>query len=767
MIHRRRLVGSMLIVASAMAPGVLTLVAPGSADGAGDDESRLVLVGQTFAVPAGGQLRLDYELRGRLATATATTTTTTTTTTTLAPGPVEGLPDPGEALPSEAPAATVGPDAPAPADAVQVDEPPLPRYEVIVTSYEPVTLRSRVMPALAGATGAAVDSARFDLFDVIEVDADGVSHLTLDVVTATEGEVAAELELPIAGLYPIATEIRRNDTRLARHVTFIERLPRPGERPARNALFNLAVVATLEDPGPEPSELELVAARSRLREMAQLGEDLSGPLTVAIPPVIARSLDAEPELAVRLRDAFVGTEVIALPETQLDPSSAVAAGEAEAFTRELREGEDLLAEAFPRAAVRRSTWIANDPISERAASMLRDLGVQLVVTPLEEYLELDGALPPEFTDTTKLYPAVLPDAARLNVATLDPVNALLDPEMSDGRSATESAVAVFAQLVATRRQLPDSARLAVLSTDRLGIPDADVLVRLEQFVDEHPWFQIETLSFAASATDPMLVNGAAREITFPETAGPDISARSTNIATTRLFAATVASLLPADDPRPAAWNAELDVMLSTALPEPEVSARLDELTRQVNAVPGAIVLPEPFGFTLTGDSSEITLRLGNTGDTTLTVLIRSTATKLSFPGGDTTAQLVPGITVVEIPVLVRSNGTFPVTIDLLTPAGELAIADPLVLTARVNALTGLGQVLTGGALLVLATWWFSHFRARRRRQLHVAIDGIRDTHPSNSGQPAPATSGNGSTPGRPHPPEPSEVAGRSGRVVDP
>jgi hypothetical protein len=545
-------------------------------------------------------------------------------------------------------------------------------------------------------------------------------------------------------------------------------MPARGARPVRNAPFNLAVVATIADPGPEPSALDLVAARSRLLEMAQLGEDLAGPLTVAIPPVIARSVEAEPELAARLRDAFAGAEALALPETQFDPSSAVAAGETEAFIRELREGEDLLAAAFPRAAVRRSTWIADEPISEAAAGMLRDLGVQLVLTPLDEYHRLEGALPPGFTDTSKLYPAMLPDDARLNVATLDPVNALLDPEIDDGRTATESAVAVFAQLVALRRQLPDGARLAVLSTERLGIPDADVLARVEQFVDEHPWFQIETLSFAASATDTMFVNGAPREITFAASAGPDIAARSERIASTRLAAATIASMLPSDDPRPGAWNAELDLMLSTAFSEPDVSARLDDLVREVEAVPAAIVVPEPFGFTLTGESSDITLRIGNTSDTTLTVLIRSAATKLSFPDGDRVAQLVPGITVVEIPVLVRSNGTFPVTIELLTPAGELEIAEPLVLTARVNALTGLGQVLTGGALLVLATWWFSHFRARRRRRLHAAIDSIRDTHPS-SGARLTAATGNGDDPAAALPDriEQSGVAERSGRVVDP
>ena len=63
---------------------------------------------------------------------------------------------------------------------------------------------------------------------------------------------------------------------------------------------------------------------------------------------------------------------------------------------------------------------------------------------------------------------------------------------------------------------------------------------------------------------------------------------------------------------------------------------------------------------------------------------------------------------------------------MLTPSGSV-IGEPIVLTARVNALSGLGQLLTGAALLVLATWWFSHFR-RKRRQHHSAP--ARNDHPS-------------------------------------
>jgi hypothetical protein len=76
-----------------------------------------------------------------------------------------------------------------------------------------------------------------------------------------------------------------------------------------------------------------------------------------------------------------------------------------------------------------------------------------------------------------------------------------------------------------------------------------------------------------------------------------------------------------------------------------------------------------------------------------------------------------GNTEIELPVVARSNGTSSVEIELLTPEFGQTVAGPAVLTARVNALTGLGQVITGGAVLVLLSWWFGHFRRRRRRRL--------------------------------------------------
>jgi hypothetical protein len=678
----------------------------------------LVLVDQTFVVAVDGTIRMRYEVHGDIEVPPVAEPSPDTPTVPTDDGSENGTgPETDQANDHDGDEANDGEAAVDDAD----------RIDVIVTSYEPIANRDRVASVLAGATGPAVDGARFDLSELFVPSAGNGGSFDLDVTTSTGGEIATELELPVAGLYPITVELRRDGRRLARHITFVERLAANGQRPRRVQPYGLAIVATMPDPGPEPSPLELVGARSRLVEMAQLGEDLDAPITVGIPPVVAVDLGEYDELTARMQSALEGSEIIAAPRIQLDPSSAVAAGLSEAFTRELREGEDILARTFPSTAVRRTAWRWDDAVSNDGAALLRDLGVQLMVMPLVDYHQLGNALPPAFTDPSLLYTAVLPDGATLAVVAVDPVSALLDPDLPEQGSAADRAVEIFATLVASRLQLPDAPRSVVLSTDSLGIPDADVLTLIESFVADHPAFQFRTLSLLPNSTGSMFVDGPRRDVELPASAGIDITPRAARVGLTRILVDSVASMLPEDDPRAARWHAELDLVLSTRFSTDAADARVDAVIGDVERVPSVIVPPDPFTFTLTGSKSEITLRLGNVGDVPMRVRIRAEATKLRFPDGDVDAVLQPGVTNLVIPVTVLSNGTFPVTIELLTPLDDRPVIEPIVLTARVNAITGLGQVLTGGALIVLASWWYSHFRNRRRQRSTQA----RQNHPTN------------------------------------
>ncbi|MEZ5250057.1 MAG: hypothetical protein R2713_12865 [Ilumatobacteraceae bacterium] len=57
---------------------------------------------------------------------------------------------------------------------------------------------------------------------------------------------------------------------------------------------------------------------------------------------------------------------------------------------------------------------------------------------------------------------------------------------------------------------------------------------------------------------------------------------------------------------------------------------------------------------------------------------------------------------------------------------DVALAPEIVLTARVNSLAGLGQLLSGAGALLVLTWWARHTRTNRRKQ---AASRIASRHP--------------------------------------
>lgn len=705
-----------------------------------EDSIALALLAQNFAIPPDGMLLLEYELTGTIPDATLLATTTSSTTTPVATATTAAqvpLPDPAT------PGTTAAANTTQAGDTTATTLPTVdPELTVLVTALDPITLRSSVSEMLEGDFRSAIDSAEYDLVDLLGADVLGAEQngdtssrrrLTLSVQTSTRGEVRSELALPRAGLYPLAVEIRLGRRSLAKHVTFIERLATPDSGALPRSTLNLSIVAGIPDPGPEPDTLDLVESHARITELAQLGEIIGAPLTASVPPVVATSLEHDPQLAARLRTALSGDEVLALPESMLDPSSAVAAGQVEAFTRELREGEDALRRALPSTATRRVAWLTSEPLSAGGASMLRDLGVQLVVVPFDLYVALESnqsaAIRSDLTDPTLLLAGELAGGGELALSVIDPINEHLDTDRDEAGTPAEVAAHLFAELMAMRLQLGPDSRSFMLAPPDLGIPDPDVLAVIEGFVDEHPDVAFQTLSFVPGSTGPFLINDDQVRVTFPPTAGPDLANRVHEINLVVLHMTHAATMLPSDDPRPQQWRTELETLLSTGIDDTAVAGRLQRMERALQTIEEAIEPPAPFTFTLAGDASTITLRFRNTSTTQLKIGVRvSGPSRLAFPQPDTEVVLEPlAITDVTIPIEARSNGTSEVVVEVHTPSGS-PIGEPIVLIARVNALSGLGQLLTGAALLVLATWWFSHFRRKRRQRRRAPS---RDGHPSN------------------------------------
>ena len=333
------------------------------------DGVTLELTEPSFAIAPDAVWRSAYTVLGTIPDLIPpTTTTTTTTSTTTTPGPA------APRRRAEAP--------PRPDDHVDGagDEPPHRRATPCRRRgpRRPVPRdrrAGRAGRASAGELPSSIDSLELPIEGALSVNG-GTTTLTVEAPTTTQPNPAAALSMRVPGLYPIGVELRVDGAVVAEHVTFVERL---ATDPPATPPLNLAVVAAIDDPGPAPSPAELADGRRDLAAIADPRTRAAGPVSAVIPPVLVADLAADSELAGTLAEALDGAELVSQPADELDPSSAVAIGEAETFTRELREGEDILAAALPATPARRSAWLVTSPLSGAAAAELRNLGFRLLV----------------------------------------------------------------------------------------------------------------------------------------------------------------------------------------------------------------------------------------------------------------------------------------------------------------------------------------------------------------------------------------------------
>ena len=252
----------------------------------------------------------------------------------------------------------------------------------------------------------------------------------------------------------------------------------------------------------------------------------------------------------------------------------------------------------------------------------------------------------------------------------------------------------------------------VLGAPGLAVPDGEVTARLAGFVESPPGHEHRC---ACHAFPGIAVGGLANgdpAIALPAVAGADLTARRVDIEAVREDANHAASML-VDSPLPEAWGRRLDALLSSDIDDATAAGRLAEIDAEVDDVLSAIVAPEPFTLTMAGTSNTLRLPIRNTGAEPLRVDVRVRSPKLTTDEPTQRVE-VPALSSVEVevPVEARSKGTFTIEVDVLAPDGH-RLGPPVVLKGRVSHVSGLSQVVTGGAALVLVSWWYTHLRRRR------------------------------------------------------
>ncbi|MFZ9629886.1 MAG: DUF6049 family protein, partial [Ilumatobacteraceae bacterium] len=598
-----------------------------------------------------------------------------------------------------------------------------PDARLVITAHRPVESRRQVAEAIDGTLPRNADSVDLDGATLAHPAADRVRTL-IPVERSTR--TAAALQLARPGLYPISVELTRRGETVADLVTFVHRLPdadEEDEQPIRVAVL----MGTDHDVEIDPDTLDRpVIDDAALAELSRLADSLESsavPVAVSLSPAVAAALaEAGPEAAAvaeRLRALLPDHLVLPTTLWPMSPSQAADADLATTYGRWLRDGEDALAE-LAGTTPDRAVLVVDDALTAAGGALLRDLGARLLVLPVDRYDDLPGSLG-GFTDSTQLVQLGVDDDTTIDGVIVDRVD---DDQLSHATSAPlQTAIEIAADLVAAREEISigggePSRHSVLLATTQLGVIPAELLGPLTEVLSSTPSLDIVTVDDLSARTDQLLIDGTEVVIPLDDARaagdGDTIADRVALASAVVLDAASTGSMLPTDDPRLDEWQRRIELLPTSALDDDEAAAVVADIAAQLADVRNSIDLPRGFSFTLTGRRTDIPVKLFNSSDTPLTVVVRLTSTKLATAGSPTVTLPPREYTDVLVPIEARSNGRFPVTLEVLTPLGEVPLGDAVPLEARVGALRGLGPLLTGALLLVLLSWWVRHVRELRR-----------------------------------------------------
>ncbi|MFZ4719768.1 MAG: DUF6049 family protein [Ilumatobacteraceae bacterium] len=606
-------------------------------------------------------------------------------------------------------------------------------FVVDVIARDVVRTRAAVAASIDGDLPDALDRVRLLPLAVPRPQA---RQMVVDVPVEIGNDAAGALLLDQPGVHPVTVRLVESDTVTAELTTFVNRVPTDEEAvdspddamPIAIAVATTSPVILDDDVRPTVD----AATRRELTALSDLLTDIAVPVSVRVPPGQLAALQdgtaADKALGDRLRTLLGEQEVLSTPVLPLDVSHAAQAGQEPLYTQWLRDGEDALATVVDSPARRTLTFV-DQPLSREGGLLLRNLGTRMLVLPTSIYDVLPGTLG-GFTDSTQLVQIRVDDTSTVDA---DVVDRTIAPELAQVTTAPQlHAVQLVADLLAARQQVEDQGgdvrrHSILLGTPDLSLPSPTGFAAFADLLADTPGLEPVTVDELSARTDQLLGPEGPVVVDLPEDVDGDIGARIDLRNALGLEAISTGSMLPEDDPRTKEWARLIDTLPTGALSDTRADAVAADMRAEFEQLRTSVGLPDGFSFRLTGTTGSVPVTLRNAADIPLTVRVRMSSPKLVFPPDQTVVLAPNSVTQVSVDVEARSNGESSATLEVFTPTGDVLLGDPVVLSANVTTLTGVGYLLTGAALLVLLTWWFRHIR-RNRRGRQAAAAAVR--HPA-------------------------------------
>ncbi len=541
--------------------------------------------------------------------------------------------------------------------------------------------------------------------------------------------------IPDAGVYPVSVRVADPaGVQLASTVVFLNRLPLTGSRQP------LSLVMALASRGPAPFDENGAATRSdEVRQNAeadaQILEAGDAPISVSMDPTLLSELTTGPEglsLLSRLSTAVADRPLLRTPWAALDLGLWRGALAVPELQRHLVAADDATA-VLEAARGDERTWTADETLNPGAVATLGRVGIDRFL------LDNDQLIDPDPRAWTALRPVTVNGSSGASAKAL-----VTDPIIQDelegavDRPPASRANAVAALLhqawLATKAEQPSAAYIDLSSA---GSGVAAALVAAASSSDDPAGIHLVAPTAGFENVPAARVRAGRSDVDLAvELATPDTDpvgaarVRDLNLLRTRLAAWRSSRPAAPGDP-------EFELMLLMASDRRVPGAAFNipaNVNSTVNAGLASIVAAPERSITLTARNATIPLRIENTSDRAMTVVIEVRSSRIEVDGSELDqVELAPGTNRVDVAVTVRTSGQFDAGFTIRTADRQVVLGRTAV-RVRSQVFSGVGVALSAGALAFLVIWWSLTLRRRRRSRAisrHPARPGPTSAEPDD------------------------------------
>ncbi len=609
-----------------------------------------------------------------------------------------------------------------------------------LTVFDPLQTRSDFTASLSD----RMRTGRFRVFEPVPLNTLGATpQLSIAInpktpprpATKPAASIPPSLKLSTAGVYPVRVDLYSGQgtllDRLDTHLVYVGGTAGLGSRldVALVVPIHASPALTADAPGALPT-----GARQDLAALtAALVAHSDAAVTVAPTPQTVDALQngtATEKTTVSQLAQVLGRSTVqnlTSPYVRLDLPAMLNAGLEGEITTQQAEGAASLA-ADVHITSDPAVALHTGPLSSGALDDLSGRGVRRLVVRDN----LLNPLPADQSFFTPAQPFALVGKSGRQIQAVA-VDSALAAHFSSPADPVLAAHQLLADLAVIQEELPNprGGRGVVVVPPEDWQPNATFTATVLEGLSSGPVLSAVTVDrlFQDVAPTQQRQSTLVRGIAGPPPRNQLSDALAIRAA--RRLLVSMASILPPASPALDTIDRALLIAESADIGDRARQTGVGTVGQMIDRTKGVVSLPGNRSLTFTARQGRVPITLLSRASYPVRVSVRVSSQKLAFqaggvPGGVCTksgnaevctVELRNQDTTLRIPVVAKTAGVFTLSVTLESPDGGLTLASTEY-TVRSTAASGVGIVLSVGAILLLAVWWGRNVRhGRRARQL--------------------------------------------------